>query len=97
MFHLGTKHDEPIHDDSAQIAAHMESRQRNLRVFLSLTGAATGMYVAFATPQGLVYVGGVAGMIAFYKAFPLLMRLGRHWNAKFYEIVNHTQPPSQDD
>lgn len=81
--------------DAHLIAA--AQRQGVLRVTLSLVGAATGMYVAFFTPQGVVYVGVIAGMVSFYKLFGLLMQLGRHWGAKEYEIVNHHEPSSTDD
>lgn len=90
MSSLGHASDNKPRDDSAQIRAHMEARgAKPLRVFLTLAGAAAGTYVAFSTSQGIVYVGIVAGLYGFYKTWPLLMRLGRHWQAKEYEIVQH--------
>lgn len=95
MFRLGADVTEPIHDDSAAIRQAIA--QRRLRVFTTLAGAGAGMYVAFATEHGLVYVGVVAGMLGFYKMFSLLMALGRHWGAKEYEIVHHHPPTHLDD
>lgn len=90
MSQVGVDAATPIKDDSEAIRA--AQKQGTLRVCLSLVGAGAGLYVAFATPQGVVYVGVIAGMVGFYKLFSLLMQLGRHWNADSYELVRKNKP-----
>lgn len=90
MFPAGDKNqprDNSPRTDEPQLAEAM--KQGALKVFVTLAGAATGMYVAFFTPNGIVYVGTVAGVAGLYGLYRILMGLARHWGATSYEIVQH--------
>lgn len=88
-----SSHDNAPRTDEPELHEEMERGKGALKVLVTLAGATAGLYVAFTTPNGIVYVGGLAGMYGFYKAFSVLTRLGRHWGAKSYEIVE--VPPKQ--